>query len=165
MIIFETIPGYEDYEASPMGEIRNRLSQRILKQDESLPYLRVRLYKNVVAKTVLAHRMIALTFIPNPLNLPDVNHKDGNKNNNRIENLEWCTRRHNMQHAYKMGLVNGRKGEKHHLAKLTENDVIEILQLHQMYGTKQRAMAREYGVNQSVIFAIIHNMNWKHIPR
>lgn len=62
-------------------------------------YLRTCLCKNSVSKFYLIHRLVAQTFIPNPNNLLEVNHKDGNKVNNNVENLEWCTRKENVNHS------------------------------------------------------------------
>lgn len=68
-------------------------------------YLRVNLYENGKRKNFHVHRLVALAFIPNPNNLPQVNHKDGNKHNNCFDNLEWCNQSENLKHAYKMGLM------------------------------------------------------------
>lgn len=75
-----------------------------LKIPKASPYERIRLCKSGFIKTYLLHRIIAQTFIPNPLNLPEVNHKNGIKDDNRVENLEWCTRSENLLHCYKTNL-------------------------------------------------------------
>ena len=62
------------------------------------------LYKNGKEKLFRVHRLVAMAFLPNPNNLPQVNHKDGNKQNNSVDNLEWCEQSDNMKHAYKNGL-------------------------------------------------------------
>lgn len=79
-------------------------------------------------KAFLVHRLIAIHFIPNPENKPCVNHKDGDKTNNKISNLEWCTKSENNQHAYdtglKIGYWTGKKGDKHHSSKqVTQYDL------------------------------------------
>lgn len=68
-------------------------------------YVYVYLCNNGVYKNVRLHKLVAKTFIPNPNNLPQVNHKDGNKLNNHVKNLEWCTASENIKHAYKLGLM------------------------------------------------------------
>lgn len=68
-------------------------------------YLRIDLAKNGKSKKVRIHRLVAQTFISNPNNYQEVNHIDGNKQNNRVDNLEWCTHSYNMKHAVKLGLV------------------------------------------------------------
>ena len=78
-------------------------------------YLYVTLCINNKAKNMLVHRLVALTFIPNPEKYEFVNHKDGNKKNNHVDNLEWCTNAYNIRHAYKNGL---RKITKKHLDRL-----------------------------------------------
>lgn len=90
------IPGYEGkYWVSSYGRIRNK--NKIMKPMIcSNGYLSACLWKNNVQKKVLLHRLVAIVFVPNPSNYPEVNHKDGVKTNNCATNLEWCTRRYNL---------------------------------------------------------------------
>lgn len=76
--------------------------------------------KNICFKV---HRLVAEAFIPNPGRKPEVNHKDGNKANNRIENLEWCTNKENISHAIDYGLIVGKRGIDNCNAKLTMEQV------------------------------------------
>lgn len=103
--IWKEIKDFPNYEVSNKGRVRNRLTGSILKGaiDKTTGYLKVGLYKNKVGFTKPIHRLVAETFLGLFINL-DVNHKDGNKLNNELENLEWCTRSDNMKHAYKIGL-------------------------------------------------------------
>jgi len=87
-------------------------------------YLQVRLYR----RTITSHRLIAITFIPNPYNKHEVNHKNGVKNDNRVENLEWCTHKENMKHAHASGLIDFSKRRKGY-KELTKSQVIEIKHL------------------------------------
>lgn len=88
-------------------------------------YYLVDLCKDGVKTTHILHRLIAKTFLDNPYNLPQVNHIDGNKHNNDVTNLEWCTPSYNMKHAIRMGLKidKGLKGVDNGRCKLTELDV------------------------------------------
>lgn len=93
---------YKDtnYEVSNLGNVRNIKTGRVLKPAKhGLGYLHVVLCKNGKHKTITVHRLVAETFIPNPDNLPEVNHKDEDKTNNCIENLEWCTQIYNAQYS------------------------------------------------------------------
>jgi hypothetical protein len=97
----------EQYQVSNTGIVRNKLTGKILKpQKDGKGYLRVSLSKNNVQVTIKVHRAVAMAFIPNPDNLPQVNHKDTNKENNTVSNLEWISNYDNMQHAIKNGLTN-----------------------------------------------------------
>ena len=97
--IYKPIKGY-DYEVSNTGQVRNIRTGRILKQTiTQYGYCQVGLHKDGVQKTVLVHRLVAQAFIPNPKNLPEVNHKDECKTNNRIDNLEWCSSSYNTNYG------------------------------------------------------------------
>ena len=99
------IPFNTNYEVSNLGRIKNKKTKNLLKEkDNGHGYKTVCLYNHTVRKVCYIHRAVAITFIPNPLNKPEVNHIDGNKGNNKTSNLEWCTTSENGKHAYKIGL-------------------------------------------------------------
>ena len=110
---WKDIVGYEnEYQINQFGEIRTlKDSPKLKKYDVLKPQISKRngyvyqmLYKNGKEKLLRVHRLVAMAFLPNPNNLPQVNHKDGNKQNNSVDNLEWCEQSYNMKHAYKNGL-------------------------------------------------------------
>lgn len=119
--IWLDIPGYGgNYQASNLGRIKSigrnvptfygkfrKIDTKLLKPINHKGYVRYRMTFNGKSKDPSGHRLVALTFIPNPDNLPEVNHKNGIKNDNRVENLEWCTHSHNILHAYETGLAVG----------------------------------------------------------
>lgn len=97
----------EQYQVSNTGIVRNKITGQILKpQKDAKGYLRISLSKNNKQVTIKIHRAVAIAFLPNPLNFPQVNHKDGNKGNNTADNLEWISNYDNMQHAIRNGLTN-----------------------------------------------------------
>ena len=129
--IWKDIPQLEGlYQASNLGRIKsieriakkeyrnNRIvKEKILKGSKNEDgYFKIHISNKErhINKVVFIHRLVAQTFIPNPNNLPQVNHKDGNKLNNNINNLEWCTNLYNQRHAWKNGLhkATWKKGEK-----------------------------------------------------
>lgn len=125
-------------------------------------YLRTNLAKNGTNHTVKVHRVVAEAFIPNPDNLPQVNHKDGDKTNNHVSNLEWCTVSENQRHAYRIGLKSNR-GEKNPAHKLNLSDVEFIRKhytpRHPEYGTV--GLAKRFGVHRKTISRIIVGSRWK----
>ena len=105
---WKPIKGYEGlYEVSNMGRVKSLRygKERIMSTpDNSIGYRNVTLVKRA-HKQKRVHRLVAEAFIPNPMNLPVVNHLDGDKHNNCVSNLEWCTKKENTNHAIKTGLM------------------------------------------------------------
>lgn len=100
--------GFESYLCNEQGQIYSLISKKIMKthnDKDGYKQLRLTIEKGK-AITVKAHRLIAQTFIPNPENKPFVNHKNGNKEDNTVLNLEWCTAKENNIHARQTGLLN-----------------------------------------------------------
>lgn len=147
----------EDYEITKEGEIINKHNgkKRIL-QPNSKGYLRVMINK----KNLLVHRLVATKYVPNPNNLPQVNHKDGNKLNNDYRNLEWVTNQENRTHAVENGLHLS--GERCKYSKLKEEDVIFILK-HTEY--KIYELKKMFNVSRSAISSIRNGRTWKHLKR
>ncbi len=104
--IFKKYKG--QYSISNFGNIRNNKTNKILKlRTNHRGYLKTNISINGEKYTVFPHRMVAEIFILNSENKPQVNHIDGNKLNNKVDNLEWCTCKENVQHAFKNGLNLG----------------------------------------------------------
>jgi hypothetical protein len=116
-------------------------------------YLHVHLGRGNIKQV---HRLVAETFLPNIDNLPQINHRDENKLNNCVDNLEWCSIRYNNTYGSRVDL---KKGERHHGAKLTENQVHEIKYLYEQ-GVLQKEIARTYGVSKQHISTIISGRCW-----
>lgn len=110
----------------------------------------------------LVHRLVALTFIPNPENKKTVNHKNGIKTDNRVENLEWCTPKENDEHSRSV-LGNHTNGEKNGFSKLTNHQVIEIRKEYAKGNTSHRKLGMKYGVWGTTINDILNKKRWKHL--
>ena len=147
--IWKDVVGYEGlYQVSNLGRVRSldhmrrcknheyMQKGRILKNgfDRGKAYFRICLSKNGIVEYFTIHRLVAQTFIPNPENKPQVNHKDGNKLNNNVNNLEWATVSENIQHAYNTGLSKVTTDTKRKISKTMENrNCVEIIQ-YDVYG-------------------------------
>ena len=123
-------------------------------------YVTVTLSNNGTAKTVAVHILVAEAFIPNPEKKPQVNHKDGNKHNNNVSNLEWATKSEDITHAYSNNLR--KVGEKSHLSKLTKKQVLEIRDLMLNKNADRTEVAKLYGINVKTVWRIKNNKTWKH---
>ena len=96
--IWQDIIGYEGlYQVSNLGKVRNKYMHILKPRPDKNGYLRVRLFKGKTVHFCSVHRIVANAFITNPNNHIEINHKDENKTNNSVENLEWCSRQHNME--------------------------------------------------------------------
>lgn len=108
------------------------------------------------------HKLVAAAFIPNPLRLPEVNHKTGLKTDNRVGNLERVTRGQNVKHAHDVGLKIALKGEAQPKSKMTDSTVREMRR-RSANGEQTRPLAREFGIHQKTAMAIIRGNTWRHL--
>lgn len=150
---------FNNYEVSDDGRIRNNRTKRELKQFVGRDgYARAQF----AGKTRLIHRVVAEAFLEEVSGKEFVNHIDGNKQNNCVSNLEWCTFGENLVHAYRCGLKSVAK-ENNPRCKLTSDDVDYIKQNYKRgdvnYGAK--ALARKFGVAHQTICAVVWGQNWK----
>ena len=157
----EQVKDFPNYLVTRDGRVISKYTNREIGCSDVLGYRRAALYKDGEKYTRKIHRIVAETFIPNPENKPQVNHKNGNKSDNRVENLEWATAAENGQHAYDTGLNVSQKGEKHGGSKLSKESVLEIRQNAQ--GLTLGALGEKYGVSIATISFIINRKTWQHI--
>ena len=125
-------------------------------------YVKVRLLYNGRDETHRVHRLVAEAFIPNPDNKETVNHKDGNKENNNVDNLEWQDRHEQMEHAYEHKLKKPMKGENNPWSKLTAEQV-EAIRKEYIRNSKEHgtvALGRKYGVNNATIGLIVRGVSY-----
>ncbi len=171
---WKDIPGYEKmYQASNLGRIRsldryvkgNKNKLRlypgsILKgTPDKDGYLKLSLSKENKQISFGIGRLVAKTFLENINNFKEINHKDGNKQNNSIDNLEWCTRSQNEKHAYDTGLIKKKFGEQHHNAKLT-NEAVRVIR--NSFTLTHQELANIFGVNRKCVGNIINFKNWRN---
>lgn len=143
----------DNYAISEEGYVKNVKTDKILAFDfNSKGYYRV----SIRVKHYLIHRLVATAFVPNPFNLPQVNHINSNKLDNRAVNLEWCTNQYNNQHGYLHGRMSGR-------TKLSNDDVRYILASLENKSLSVRALAKLYNVAIPTIYAIKQGLNIKRL--
>lgn len=161
------IPGFEgNYQVSNQGHIRSFMQKKHGKLKafcrRKNGYFSVSLQVNKKTTSFLVHRIVALAFLGNPPDGYEVNHKDGDKSNNSLANIEYVSHWQNKQHA--MSLPTHIAGERNGNSKLTENDVIEI-RLALKKGAKLVDLSEQYHVNFRTISYIKLGKLWKHIAR
>lgn len=168
---WKPIEGFEGlYEISNLGRVKS-LPKRsgTCNRKESIRklsytkdgYIKIRLCGNGKDITTRVHRLVANAFIPNPENKNTVNHIDGDKTNNKVDNLEWVNRSEQLLHAYSLGL----KKPVHTNRKLTISDVEEIRKTFKKndryYGAS--ALAKKFGVTHKVILGVVNNETYKEV--
>ena len=145
----------DDYEITRDGKVINKHTGHTLApQPNGKGYLRVSIGK----KLMFIHRLVAEKYISNPENKPQVNHKDGNKLNNCVDNLEWVTNQENRNHAVDNDLQV--TGERCSWAKLTEENVKEI---RANPGYENEYWARKFKVSRGTISDVVNYRTWKHV--
>lgn len=155
------------YVVNNYGEIYRIKSSgklKIMKQQVDIDgYFTVVLHLNGVAYFRRVNRLVAQAFIDNPENKPEVNHIDGNKQNNTIENLEWVTTQENIIHAWKHELAHANSGEKHPNSKYTEKDVRKVCKylVQNVYTMKE--ISEKTGVSYTVVKQIRNHIIWTSI--
>jgi hypothetical protein len=172
--IWKDVPGYENmYQVSNLGNVKSlerfvktkkgysfKINEKILSiNKDRYGYLSSLLAINATKKLFKNHRLVAMAFIPNPENKPQVNHINGIKYDNKLENLEWCTQSENQKHAYKNGLQKNMVGCENYNSKLKNEDVYAIKQDNR----SDAKIAKDYNVSKTLIYKIKHNQLWKHI--
>lgn len=173
---WRNIKGYEKlYQISDLGRVRSldkkilhlgsyrTIKGKIIKSHiNSKGYYRIDLHDNKKKKKYLISRLVGFAFISIIKNKPNINHKDGNAQNNNASNLEWCTQKENVIHAMKMGLMK-MNGEDNPQSKLTEKQVIEIRNKYKSGDFHEKELAIKYGINSGTISEIINRKLWRHI--
>jgi len=172
--LWKALPGWEGlYDVSDRGAVRSVASANryqwkrggvLVQRVGRKGYLQLRLCRgDGTSKTVKVHLLIALAFLGEPPDGMQVNHKNGNKLDNRPDNLEYVTCRQNIRHAWDNGLSTGKhmRGERSHRAKLTAADVRRIRTLSSTMTLK--AIAELYGVSTYPIWSILKRKAWNHV--
>ena len=172
--VWKDIPNYEGlYQVSNLGNIKSlsfgaknhKLSNIVTllkKTPSNMGYYKVELYKNGKSKMYYVHRLVAMTFIPNPENKPQVNHIDGDKSNNSVSNLEWATSKENLHHAVNTGLRSatpmlGRRGSQNPTSKIFYQYDLNGNYIATHCGISETA--RQLGIKPSVISACLSGRN------
>ncbi len=176
---WKPILGYEDlYEVSNLGQIKSLARKvgrgykgvnhiysfdRIRKQGlNQYGYKQVSLDGKIKPKCGIVHKIVLMTFNPTTDTTLEVNHKNGIKTDNSLENLEWVTSKENKKHAFKIGLCNHRRGEGLYNTTLKEKDILKIRKLREQ-GLGYKILAKMFNVSTWCISNIDKRMSWKHI--
>lgn len=163
--IIKDIKGFEGrYTISNLGIVRSLLTNKILKPHiTKMGYARVnlRLAHSRKYKSFLVHRLVAKNFLANPNNYKEINHKDCNRLNNNVTNLEWCNRFYNIKYAFEKGRASN-KGVRNSNAKLNEDDIIAIKAMMRTGRFFQTDIAKLFKVHKNTIQMIDFRNTWSN---
>ena len=163
--VFKEIKGFEGrYEISNLGNVKSLMTGKLMKLGLTpFGYLRVNLrYSNCRKyKSFFVHRLVAQAFIPNYRKCKEVNHKDSCRTNNKVTNLEWCTREENVKHSFKFGNASN-KGLRNPNSKLNWQDIEAIKALVLTKRFTHKKVAKMFRVSSSTIDNIIKGNNWSN---
>lgn len=177
MEVWKDIEGFEGvYQVSSFGRIKSMgrvidrdkmgklvIFEKILNPHiDQVGYPRLYLYKKNFKRRESVHRLVAFAFIPNTDNKPHINHINGEKTDNRVENLEWCTQKENVRHGFKIGLSCAIRGQDVVTAKIKNSDV-PVIKKMRSEGAFYHVIAKKFNVSVSCIRWIVSGINWAHI--
>lgn len=174
--IWKPVVGYEKYyEVSNLGRVRSHKTEKILKPNTTrLGYQSVELFGDVGtgSKRLLIHRLVGMAFIPNPMEYPQINHKDENPSNNNVENLEWCTAKYNMNYgtrlARQLAHIDYSDPKRKEIARkngrVTSRAVAQYSKDGKLIATYPSAKEaqRQTGADQSHLLECCHNKPLRH---
>lgn len=176
------IPGWEDYDATDDGLIisneryvtyfnntAKRRERKLSQATSKHGYRHVMLQKDKVRKNMFVHRLVYMAFYGDIPGGFEINHKDGDKSNNRLDNLEVVTRSDNLKHAWDNKLRN-QNGEKNHRSKIKEKDIKLIIDVYKKTGSLIRASKylkenHDINIGRANIHLIVSGKTWKHVAR
>ena len=162
--LFVELYEYPGYYVSPNGKVLGRKGSILKPCKTHDGYLRICIRNRenkAMSKNI--HRLVAETFVPNPFLKPQVNHKNGIKEDNEMRNLEWVTQRENIIHSFDMGLHKPKRGDEHYKSKLTNDQVLEIYNELKEGTSSQKELAQKYKVGISTIGHIKTGRQWSSI--
>ena len=160
-IAWRTVAGFESYEVSSRGDVRGKARCVNLKQRrDHKGYPTVWLYKNRRRRAIGVHRLVARAFIGRGRRGYQINHRDGNKANNHVRNLEWVTASQNTQHAYDNGLSP--RGSNHYCAKLNAWRV-RVIRRAVNAGISKQHLADVFGVGWTTVAKAASGETWSHV--
>jgi hypothetical protein len=156
------VVGFEGrYKVSNLGRIQNAKGVMMKFQVNRGGYERLTLrHDDHKDYDFTVHRVVAYAFIPNIENKPQINHIDGNRRNNNVDNLEWCTQSENILHAFKLGNKD-QSGIHNNMAKITEKIVRDIRKRSKT--ELQKNLAKEYSLSKANICMIVNRKTWAHV--
>ena len=154
---------FADYLIYRDGTVKSLLTgKNITKRVGPRGYYQINLCIDGKCKTFVYHRLLAIAFIPNPDNLPCVNHIDGNKLNCQLSNLEWVTYSGNIRHAFDNGLIHTAVGKRTKCGRFTEDDIKQIRMLRDQ-GKSQYEIASIYNVTRGAIQSILNGKTYRWV--
>ena len=161
--LWHNILGFPGHWVNKKGEVLGRKGKKLSLSKTVKGYPQIMLKTKQVKKGFRIHRLVAEYFIynDNPEIKNQVNHIDGNKENNSVENLEWCSNKENHEHKMRNNLNVALKGSEHHNSVLTEQDVINIFKSKEPYNK----LIKKYNISKSTISSIKCGRNWNHITK
>ena len=169
METWEDVIGFEGlYQVSDMGRVKSfyhdKVNGRLMQPShDTKDYLIVTLYRDGKRQTMTVHRLVAERFLgPAPSPKHEINHKNGVKDDPRLDNLEWVTSAENHKHAAENGLKT--HGKDHHSAKLTGQKATEIRSLYATGDYTMVGLGKMFGITKQAIWRVVHRETWQHVP-